>query len=98
MEAMNVLTSPFVRLWSWVDQTGGFPGKVIFVIIVIMTILGVITWVGGGSATARPAGAKTAITATGATTTRDTTFTELTLLVESGPLLKGRALGSAVKR
>jgi hypothetical protein len=44
--AMEVLTSPFVKLWNWVDHTGGFPGKVIFVIIVIMLILGVVTWVG----------------------------------------------------
>ena len=43
---MDILTRPFVRLWDWVDRTGGFPGKVVFVIIVIMTILGVITWVG----------------------------------------------------
>jgi len=41
---MDVLAKPFVRLWNWVDQVGGFPGKVVFVIMVIMVILGFVTW------------------------------------------------------
>src|SRR5262245_7227636 len=24
---VDVLASPFIRLWNWVDQVGGFPGK-----------------------------------------------------------------------
>ena len=41
---MDVLFKPFVRLWDWIDQIGGFPGKLIFVIVVIMLILGFVTW------------------------------------------------------
>jgi hypothetical protein len=54
------------------------------------TATALITWVGGGSAIAGPAAEtaaeKTAITAVGTTTTRDMMFTELTFLVDSGPL------------
>jgi hypothetical protein len=44
---MEVLTRPFVQVWEWVDNVGGFPGKVVFVVSVIMLVLGVITWVNG---------------------------------------------------
>lgn len=41
---MDVLFSPFVRLWNWVDQVGGYPGQVFFIIAVIMVVLGGLTW------------------------------------------------------
>jgi hypothetical protein len=37
---------PFVRLWEWVDRVGGFPGQVFFVVAVIMTVVGILTWYG----------------------------------------------------
>jgi hypothetical protein len=44
---MDVLMSPFVNLWTWVDRVGGFPGKAVFVIGVVMLVLGIISWVNG---------------------------------------------------
>jgi hypothetical protein len=41
---MNELVQPFVRLWTWVEQVGGFPGQVFFVVAVIMLIIGALTW------------------------------------------------------
>jgi hypothetical protein len=41
---MDELARPFVRLWDWVEQVGGFPGKVFFICAVIMLIVGGLTW------------------------------------------------------
>jgi len=43
---MKELARPFLRAWDWVEQTGGFPGQVFAVIVVVMTIIVVMTWVG----------------------------------------------------
>ena len=43
---MDVIFSPFMRLWKWVDQVGGYPGQVFFVCAVVMLALGVLTWYG----------------------------------------------------
>jgi Ni,Fe-hydrogenase I cytochrome b subunit len=43
---VDVIFSPFVRLWNWVDQVGGYPGQVFFVCLVIMVLLGGLTWYG----------------------------------------------------
>ena len=43
---MDVILSPFVRLWHWVEQVGGYPGQVVFVCAVIMLLLGGLTWYG----------------------------------------------------
>jgi hypothetical protein len=41
---VDELARPFVRLWDWVEQTGGFPGKVLFLCAVVMLIVGLLTW------------------------------------------------------
>ena len=41
---MEVFTNPFVRLWNWVERTGGFPGQVMFVVVVLMLVLGFLSW------------------------------------------------------
>jgi hypothetical protein len=43
---VDVLFSPLVRLWAWVDRVGGYPGQIFFVCAVIMLFLGVLTWYG----------------------------------------------------
>jgi hypothetical protein len=35
-----------VALWEWVDQVGGYPGKVVFMCAVVMLIVGGLTWYG----------------------------------------------------
>jgi hypothetical protein len=44
--AVDVIFSPLVRLWNWVDQVGGYPGQIFFVCAIIMLLLGVLTWYG----------------------------------------------------
>jgi len=41
---MDILMSPFLRLWNWVENVGGFPGQVFFILAVIMLGIGVVTW------------------------------------------------------
>ena len=41
---MNELARPFVRLWEYVDQVGGFPGQVFLVVAVVMLFVGGLTW------------------------------------------------------
>lgn len=41
---VDELARPFVLLWDWVDRTGGFPGKVFFLCVVVMMIIGGLTW------------------------------------------------------
>jgi hypothetical protein len=38
------LALPFVRLWDWIDRVGGYPGKVFFLSVVVMLIVGGLTW------------------------------------------------------
>jgi hypothetical protein len=41
---MAEIMKPFELLWDWVDRTGGYPGKVLFGLLVVMLILGLLTW------------------------------------------------------
>jgi hypothetical protein len=41
---MAEIAKPFLMLWDWVDRTGGYPGKVIFVCAVVMLVVGGLTW------------------------------------------------------
>ena len=41
---MYELTQPFVRLWDWVGREGGFAGQVFFCALVVMSIVGALTW------------------------------------------------------
>jgi len=43
---MDEVARPFVRLWRWVDEVGGFPGQVFFICLLVMLVLGVLTWLG----------------------------------------------------
>ena len=43
---MDVLMSPFVRLWNWVESVGGYPGQMFFILALIMLGIGVATWFG----------------------------------------------------
>ena len=43
---MSELVPPFVRAWEWIGNVGGFPGQVFFVIVVIIILLGALTWFG----------------------------------------------------
>jgi hypothetical protein len=43
---MSELTRPFVQLWNWVERVGGFPGQVFFCVLVVMIIIGALTWFG----------------------------------------------------
>jgi hypothetical protein len=44
--AMDELAAPFVRLWNYVHQTGGYPGQILFCTMVVMLIIGFLTWFG----------------------------------------------------
>ena len=41
---VDELARPFIHLWEWVDQVGGFPGKVFFLSVVVMVVIGGLTW------------------------------------------------------
>lgn len=43
---MNELTRPFVRMWDYAGQVGGYPGQAFFVIVVVMVIILTLTWFG----------------------------------------------------
>ncbi len=43
---MSELARPIIRAWNWIEQVGGFPGQVFFVVVVIMLIIGALTWFG----------------------------------------------------
>jgi hypothetical protein len=42
--AVSELAAPFIRLWTWVGHTGGFPGQVFFCAAVVLIIVGGFTW------------------------------------------------------
>jgi hypothetical protein len=44
--AVDVIARPFIQLWRWVEQVGGFPGQMFFICTVIICILGALTWYG----------------------------------------------------
>jgi hypothetical protein len=43
---VNEMVRPFVRLWNYVDQVGGFPGQIFFVVTCVMLVIGFLTWYG----------------------------------------------------
>ncbi len=43
---MTELAAPIVRLWTYVGNTGGFPGQVFFCAAVVLIVVGVCTWHG----------------------------------------------------
>ncbi|MFO0930911.1 MAG: hypothetical protein U0736_28425 [Gemmataceae bacterium] len=43
---MNELTRPFVRIWEYAGQVGGFPGQMFFVIVIVMLLILLMTWIG----------------------------------------------------
>ena len=43
---MELVFRPFVRMWNYAEQVGGFPGQMMFIICVIMAVLGGLTWYG----------------------------------------------------
>ena len=43
---MNELTRPFVQAWDWFGYQGGFAGQAFFILLVVIAIIGVMTWLG----------------------------------------------------
>jgi hypothetical protein len=43
---MNELIQPFVRMWNYVEQVGGYPGQIFFCVVVVMIVIGGLTWFG----------------------------------------------------
>jgi hypothetical protein len=41
---MNELMAPFIRLWNYVGHVGGFPGQLFFCCVVVLIVLGGLTW------------------------------------------------------
>jgi hypothetical protein len=41
---VDVLARPFVRLWNYIEQVGGFPGQVFFICAIILGAIGIATW------------------------------------------------------
>jgi hypothetical protein len=41
---MNELARPFVRVWDWVEQVGDFPGQMLFICIIVILVIGGVTW------------------------------------------------------
>jgi hypothetical protein len=42
---MNILARPFIQAWEWVGRVGGFPGQVFAMLVVLMAIIGLLTWI-----------------------------------------------------
>lgn len=43
---MTELTRPILRAWDWVGDQGGYPGQAFAVIVVVMAVIGALTWFG----------------------------------------------------
>ena len=43
---MDELTAPFVRLWNYIEQVGGYPGQIFFCAAIVMAIIAGLTWFG----------------------------------------------------
>ncbi len=41
---MELLLRPLERLWNWVDHVGGYPGKLLFGCVVVILVVGGLTW------------------------------------------------------
>jgi hypothetical protein len=41
---VDEIARPFIRVWDWVEQVGGFPGQVFFICGIILVIIGGLTW------------------------------------------------------
>lgn len=42
--ALDVLMRPVERLWKWIEQVGGYPGQLLFCCVVVMCVVGGLTW------------------------------------------------------
>jgi hypothetical protein len=49
--AMSELMRPFERSWEWIDRTGGYPGKLLFVSLILMLIVIAFSWYSNRAAT-----------------------------------------------
>lgn len=43
---MSDIARPFLRLWNYIENVGGFPGQILFIVSIIMLIVGFFTWFG----------------------------------------------------
>jgi hypothetical protein len=43
---MSELVQPFISAWRYVERVGGFPGQVFFCVMVVIVVLGGLTWYG----------------------------------------------------
>ena len=41
---VDEIARPFIRLWDWVEQVGGFPGQVFFMCGIVLLIIAGLTW------------------------------------------------------
>jgi hypothetical protein len=44
--AVRELTRPFVRVWDYAAEVGGFPGQLFLVVACVMLVVGFLTWLG----------------------------------------------------
>jgi hypothetical protein len=42
--SMNELMRPVTRLWNWVEHVGGYPGQMLFICVIVMAVVGGLTW------------------------------------------------------
>jgi hypothetical protein len=43
---VDELTRPFLDAWNYVGQQGGYPGQVFLCVLVVMVVIGGLTWFG----------------------------------------------------
>jgi hypothetical protein len=43
---MRELARPFLYVWDWCGQVGGFAGQVFAITAFVMVIIGILTWLG----------------------------------------------------
>jgi hypothetical protein len=43
---VDVLASPFIQLWNYIERVGGYPGQMFFLLVVVMAVIGLLTWLG----------------------------------------------------
>jgi hypothetical protein len=41
---MSEMAKPFVWVWNYVEQVGGYPGQILFCVSVVMLFVGGATW------------------------------------------------------
>lgn len=43
---MKELARPFLRVWEYAGTVGGYPGQLFFCVVVVMLVIGGLTWFG----------------------------------------------------